>query len=404
MELQAQCQKAVWIVDTTLRDGEQAPGVVFSRKEKQKIATLLCQVGVQEIEVGTPAMGEEEQEDIRSVVALKLPARFVSWCRANVEDIEQAKKCRTQGIHLSFPVSSVLMSVFHMDEHKVLAILPELVNYARKYFDYVSVGIQDATRADFAFLSAFCLHAFESGADRIRLSDTVGIYNPMQTIRLITQLRERGVSGMLEFHGHNDLGMATANSIAALSAGAEYISATVNGIGERAGNAALEEVVMATILTLRKECGINTEGLTRLSKMVAQASRRRIPETKPIVGKAAFLHESGIHTRALLANRQSYQPFFPEMVGMKSEGFVVGKHSGRASLKYLFNQEGIRLSEADCLRILVRIREICRKKKSLSLEEIRQIYREMVAEPTSIRPRESPKEMSPTINDGCFKS
>lgn len=231
MKLTVQNPGEVWIVDTTLRDGEQAPGVVFSREEKEEIVTLLCRAGVPEIEVGTPAMGEEEREDIKSIVALKLPVRLTSWCRALYEDLEQARECQTHGVHLSFPLSPILMSIFHMSEQRVLTCLTELVRHARRYFDFVSAGAQDVTRADLSFLSSFCEQAYESGVDRIRLSDTVGVYNPLQTIRLITHLREQGVSGMLEFHGHNDLGMATANSIAALSAGAESVSVTVNGLG-----------------------------------------------------------------------------------------------------------------------------------------------------------------------------
>jgi len=373
-------QKEVWIVDTTLRDGEQAPGVVFSREDKQEIATLLCRTGVPEIEVGTPAMGEEERGDIRSIVALKLPVRLTSWCRALCEDIERAKECQTHGVHLSFPLSSILMSIFHMSEPEVLTRLTELVRLARKYFDYVSVGAQDATRADFSFLSAFCEQAYKNGVDRIRLSDTVGVYNPMQTIRLITRLRGQGVFGMLEFHGHNDLGMATANSIAALSAGAESVSVTVNGLGERAGNAALEEVVMAVNLTLEKSCVIHTEMFARLSRIVARASGRKIPVIKPIVGKGVFLHESGIHTRALLVNGQTYQPFPPEIVGMKTKDFVVGKHSGKAGLQHFFEREGIHISEPDCLKVLCTIREVGRKKKrSLSPAEIKQVYMEGTA-------------------------
>ena len=319
-------------------------------------------------------MGEEERGDIRSIVALKLPVRLTSWCRALCEDIEQAKECQTQGVHLSFPLSSILMSIFHLNEPQVLTRLAGLVRLARKYFDYVSVGAQDATRANFSFLSAFCEQAYENGVDRIRLSDTVGVYNPMQTIRLIAQLREQGLSGMLEFHGHNDLGMATANSIAALCAGAESVSVTVNGLGERAGNAALEEVVMAVKLTLEKSCTIHTKMFARLSRIVARASGRKIPMMKPIVGKVAFLHESGVHTRALLVDSQSYQPFYPEMVGMKTKDFVVGKHSGKAGLQHFFEREGIHISESDCLKILGKIKEICKKKKSLSHQEIRQIY------------------------------
>ena len=219
-------------------------------------------------------------------------------------------------MHISFPVSLVLFGAFGKEERWLWNILPEIVGQARARFRYVSVGAQDASRADAALLDRFVLAARDAGASRVRIADTVGIWNPHQAWRCFRRLRAIAGSRLsLEFHGHNDLGMATANTVSAIEGGADAASVTVNGLGERAGNAPLEEVVMALRHTLGRESGSDTSRLSALCELVANRSRRPIHRAKPITGADAFRHESGIHTAALLKNPAAYQPFPSEETG-----------------------------------------------------------------------------------------
>ena len=276
-------------------------------------------------------MGKIEQADIRAISRLKLSCRLTCWCRARRDDIEDAAKCNTGSIHISFPVSSILMKAMKKDESWVLAQLKELLAFARKRFQFVSVGAQDATRADLSFLKTFAEHAYLFGAYRMRIADTVGIATPFSITAILTELLTS--NGMaLEFHGHNDLGMATANAICAVQAGVDALSVTVNGLGERAGNAALEEVAIAIALSGGKKCGIRSANLMPLCVYVAQASQRPIPPNKPITGSLVFTHESGIHCNAMFKDPRTYEPFSGSLLGRSSE-FVMGKHSGTALLR-----------------------------------------------------------------------
>ncbi len=363
-----------WIIDTTLRDGEQAPGVVFSAEEKTQIACLLADVGVNELEIGYPAISDEERNTIRKIASLNLPVRLTSWARAKWQDIEDARICGTEALHISFPVSALYLQLMEKDYAWVQQQLQELIPKAKKYFSFVSVGAQDATRAEFEMLKSFVLDAEACGADRIRIADTVGIATPTSILTLISELKSVSYAA-LEFHAHNDLGMATANAYTALEAGCKAVSVSVTGLGERAGNAALEELAIALTLSGKYESRLDTRQLSHLCEAVSKASGRVIQDQKAVVGKSAFQHESGIHCAALLKNPLSYQPFLPDQVGRSKQELVIGKHSGSASLQYFFSNRGIILSRSEAGHLLEIVRKTAtEKKRALQPEELESIY------------------------------
>ena len=368
----------VHLIDSTLRDGEQAPGVVFSRGEKLEIAAALAAAGIRELEAGTPAIDEEERADLQAIVHLGLDCRVTAWCRATAQDLQQAASCGFDSVHISFPVSPILWAAFGKEEPWLWRSVPEIIGLARARFRYVSVGAQDASRADAALLDRFVVAAQDAGACRVRMADTVGIWNPHQAWRCFRRLRALAGSRLsLEFHGHNDLGMATANTVSAVEGGADAVSVTVNGLGERAGNAPLEEVAMALRHTLGRESGLDTSRLSTLCELVANRAGRGIHRGKPIVGADVFRHESGIHTAALLKDPAAYQPFASEETGRSPEPFTIGKHSGSAGVRSLLAAGGIRVPASLCPQILSAVRRRARAQKgAVSPHDLAVIARE----------------------------
>lgn len=368
----------VKLIDTTLRDGEQAPGVVFLLKEKLSICELLDKAGIPEVEVGTPAIGKREVRDIQAITEAGFKFKTLSWCRGIKSDIEAAQKSGTNGVHISFPVSEIHLAALDKTRTWAMDSMCELVRFARDKFDYVTIGAQDASRCEIGFLNEFIELAESLGVHRVRIADTVGILNPFSTFQLFRKLRSIHTKIGLEFHGHNDLGMATANTVTAIKAGADYASITVNGIGERAGNAALEEVVMALRISEKAVLNVQTQYLSQLSQLVSNASGRPINDFKPVTGDMVLKHESGIHTKSMLKNRETYQIINAADIGREEHEFVFGKHSGKASVKAFFLKNKISLSDIQCNSILSIIKERSHLlKRSISIGEILTIHDEL---------------------------
>ncbi len=347
----------VALCDTTLRDGEQTAGVAFSLPEKRAIARALDKAGVAEIEVGIAAMGFDEVAEIREVMAELTQAVPVVWCRLRMHDLDMAGKTGAKRIHFAVPTSDrQLQGKLRADRDWALRETAALVFCAVDRGFEVSVGAEDASRADPEFLVRLAEVAAAAGAMRFRIADTLGILDPMATYRLVAELGSR--TGLpLEIHAHNDFGMATANTMMAAFAGATHLSVTVNGLGERAGNAALEEVG-AALEAGGIATGLDLRALPALSQIVATASGRALHASKPITGAMVFAHEAGIHVDAILKQADTYEDprCAPARFGRERQ-FVIGKHSGTAGLRVALAAAGLPATEEIALRLKPLLRE-----------------------------------------------
>ena len=367
----------VIIDDPTLRDGEQTAGVVFSKREKIAIARMLDAIGVGEIECGIPAMGKEEQDSIRTLVDLGLNARLITWNRALVPEIEASIACGVQAVDISLSVSDqMIVHKLRKSREAVKEQLKVALGFAKQHDLYVSVGGEDASRADLHFLVELMEITRALGGDRFRFCDTLGIMDPFTMFDKVTFLRQAVPEVDIEVHTHNDLGMATANAIAGIRAGAKFVNTTINGLGERAGNAALEEVVMGLKHACGVETGIETHRFREMSLFVAKASHRPLSVSKPVVGERVFAHESGLHADGVIKDPRNYEGFDPAEVGL-TRSIVVGKHSGTGGLIERYRSMGIYVGRKQAEPLLEQTRAMsCKRKRDLSNCELMGIYLE----------------------------
>lgn len=367
----------VKIVDTTLRDGEQTAGVVFANQEKIAIAEMLSDLGVDQLEVGIPTMGGDEKAAIKEIVKRNLKPSIMAWNRAVVSDIEQSIDCGVDAVAISISVSDIhIKHKLKTSREWVLENMIKSVEFAKKNGLYVSVNGEDASRADKDFLIQFINEAKKAGADRFRYCDTVGVMEPFKIRDDIKYLYD-STNFDIEMHTHNDFGMATANAIAGIKGGASHVGVTVNGLGERAGNAALEEVLMALMLVYGYTGdGIDTKMFKDVSEYVSRASGRELPKWKAIVGSNMFAHESGIHADGALKDPKNYEAFDPAIVGLERQ-ILIGKHSGRAAVVNKFKEYNIDLTDEESKGILELVRSTSvRLKRTLFDKEVVQLYKE----------------------------
>ncbi|MDA5555379.1 2-isopropylmalate synthase [Shimia sp. MMG029] len=370
----------VVIFDTTLRDGEQSPGATMTHDEKLEIAEMLDDMGVDIIEAGFPIASEGDFAAVSEIATRAKNSRICGLARANIADIdrcwEAVKHAEKNRIHTFIGTSPLHRAIPNLTMDEMADKIHETVSHARNLCENVQWSPMDATRTEWDYLCRVIEIAIKAGATTINIPDTVGYTAPMESADLIKKLIETvpGADDVIfATHCHNDLGMATANSLAAVAGGARQIECTINGLGERAGNTALEEVVMA--LKVRNDImpwttGIDTTKLMNISRRVATVSGFPVQFNKAIVGKNAFAHESGIHQDGMLKNKETFEIMRPEDVGLSGTSLPLGKHSGRAALRDKLEQLGFEVGDNQLKDIFVRFKELADRKKEVFDDDI----------------------------------
>jgi 2-isopropylmalate synthase len=383
-------KERVVVFDTTLRDGEQCPGATMTHEEKLEVAELLDTMGVDIIEAGFPIASEGDFAAVHEIAKRSKNAVICGLSRAAPKDIDRCaeaiKPAKRRRIHTFLSTSPVHMKYkLQKEPHEVYEMVIQQVTRARSHTDDVEWSAEDGTRTEHDFLCRCVEAAINAGATTINIPDTVGYTTPEEILALFKMVRERvpnADKAIFSTHCHNDLGMAVANSMAAVMGGARQVECTINGIGERAGNAALEEVVMA--MQVRGDrfpfvTGIDATMLTRASKLVAAATSFPVQYNKAIVGRNAFAHESGIHQDGMLKNAQTYEIMTPESVGVKQTSLVMGKHSGRHAFQHKLQELGYELSDNQLQDAFVRFKALADRKKQIYDEDIEALVDEEIA-------------------------
>ena len=357
--------KRIRIFDTTLRDGEQTPGVSLTAEDKIDIARQLSKLGVDAIEAGFPSSSDGEKKVVRDIAKADLEPEICALCRATKSDIDSALDCDVDLIHVFIPTSPVQMKyAVNLTQEQVLSSTAESVEYVKKHGVKCEFSPMDATRSEMSFLKQVCQTAQKAGMDSLNVPDTVGIMTPKTTIKLIEELKTV-VSVPISTHCHDDFGLAVANSLAAVEAGADQVHVAVNGLGERAGNASLEEVVMALHMIYKFKTGVNTRLLYSTSKLVSSLTGIPVQANKAIVGENAFAHESGIHTRGVTEKPLTFEPINPELVG-RTRKLVAGKLAGTRGIKAELEEIGIHPTEDQLKEVVQRVKELGDKGKMVT--------------------------------------
>ncbi|MEK6973413.1 MAG: 2-isopropylmalate synthase [archaeon] len=377
---------AVFVFDTTLRDGEQTPGVSLSGAEKMHIAEQLDKLGVAVIEAGFPINSNPEKEIVKQIAAAGFKSKICALSRVVENDIDACIDCDIDIIHTFISTSDIHIK-YQMDttreEVKERAI--KAVSYIKNQGFECLFSPMDATRTDLTYLIEVCEAVSQAGADRINIPDTVGVMNPQAMKYLVSKLKS-SLKVPIEVHCHNDFGLAVANSLAGVEAGASYVQVTVNGLGERAGNASLEQTVMGLESLYNIKTGIKTEMLTETSKLVERFTFINMPPNTPLVGKNAFTHESGIHAAAVLKSNMTFEPIVAESVGQRSR-LVMGKHTGKHAVEDTLKGLGYSANEKQVEQITVRIKDLAEKKKKIFEEDLAAIADEVIGNFSNVKDR-----------------
>ncbi|AIF84230.1 isopropylmalate/citramalate/homocitrate synthase [Candidatus Nitrososphaera evergladensis SR1] len=370
-------EEKVRIFDTTLRDGEQSPGVTVTPEQKVHIAQKLDELGVDAIEAGFPVVSTGEMYAVKTIANSGLKAEVCGLARAVDADIDAAIKCDLKYVHTFIATSDIHMQYkLKMTRDQVLERAVHAVEYAKKHGLRVEFSAEDATRSDRAFLIKVFSAVAQAGADRVDIPDTVGYAKPQDITELVREVKE-ATRLPISMHCHDDFGLAVANSIAGINAGAVCAHVTINGLGERAGNASLEEFVMALQCLYQKKHNINTQLLYETSKFVSNTMGIIVQPNKAIIGENAFGHESGIHTHGVLNNPLTYEPISPELVGRK-RWLQAGKHAGAHGIRAMLEEFGINPTEEQLHAIVEKQKDIADKGKAITTSELLTIAGEVM--------------------------